>query len=360
MRAGYIVWIPFLFWFTALATLHAQIPFHQDSIQSIIQKVFKDSSAPGGVVLITQNHKVLFHQAYGMANLELKVPMSTEQNFQIGSLTKQFTAIAIILLEAQGKLKVSDQVVEHLPDFPHPQITIHHLLTHTSGLKDFTRMQVIKEIAQKEMSPSELVALFKNEPLDFEPGTKMEYNNSGYVLLGHLLETISGKTYADFIQAHIFQKAGMNHSRYATDRELVPNRAFGYHLKAQGYVNKTVINYSVPYASGALMATTTDLWKWQEALNDGKIVPANILQKAFTTYTLQDGSSIHYGYGWHLRSRHGLETREHGGSIFGFKSMAVYVPGLDLYVAGLSNCDCHSPTAMVQDLAAYLIRTSRH
>lgn len=354
-RSGYLYLILF-FLLPGVSPLQAQIQFRQDSIQSILRKVFKDRYAPGGVFLVAQHGQLLYHEALGQANMELMVPMKTDQVFQIGSMTKQFTAVAILLLEEQHKLKVTDRVVQHLPDFPNKEITIHHLLTHTSGLKDFTRMKVIKEIAQKEMTPTDLVALFKNEPLDFEPGTKMEYNNSGYVLLGHLIETISKDTYANFIQQNIFQKAGMTQSRYATDRSLIPQRALGYHLKDEGYVNKTVIHYSVPYASGALMSTTMDLWKWQQALNAGKIIANTSLQKAFTAYTLVDGSNIQYGYGWHIRSIQGMETREHGGSIFGYKSMAVYIPQLDLYVVGLSNCDCHSPTAVVQEIAAYLVR----
>ncbi|WP_390451241.1 serine hydrolase domain-containing protein, partial [Chryseobacterium sp. Alg-005] len=239
-------------------------------------------------------------------------------------------------------------------------ITIHHLLTHTSGIKDFTKMKSISDIAQKEMAPKMMVDFFKNEPADFKPGEKFDYNNSGYVLLGYLIELVSGEKYEDFIRKNIFEKVGMKNSYYASDRKVIKNRAYGYHKKDDGYVNKTMINFSVPYASGSLMSTVEDLVKWQNALNQNLLLKPEEIKKAFTKYKLNSGEEFTYGYGWHLKSINGVSTREHGGSVFGFKSMAVYIPDEDTYVIGLSNCDCHSPTQITKDIAQLVLESSKN
>lgn len=321
-------------------------------IDSLILKEFKDNAGPGGVFMVAKQGKVIYQKAFGKANLELQTNLTTEQVFQLGSMTKQFTAIAILMLEEQGKLDVKHTVSKYIPDYPSgDSITLHHLLTHTSGIKDFTRMKSLKDIAQKEMTPKMMVDFFKNEPVDFKPGEKFDYNNSGYVLLGYIIEIVSGETYEDFIQKYIFEKVGMNQSRYATDRQIIKQRAYGYQKKETGYVNKTVINFSVPFASGALMSTVSDMLKWQNALNKNMLLKGENSQKAFSKYKLNNGEEFTYGYGWHIKDLKGTPSREHGGSIFGFKTMGVYIPNQDIYVIGLSNCDCNSPTQLVRDIA---------
>ena len=276
-------------------------------------------------------------------------------------MTKQFTAIAILMLEEQGKLNVTQTVSKYVPDYPAgDSITIHHLLTHTSGIKDFTKMKSLRDSAQKEMTPIMLVDFFKNEPIDFKPGEKFEYNNSGYVLLGYIIELVSGETYEDYIKKQIFQKLGMNQSYYASDRQLIFKRAYGYQKKDSGYVNKTVISYSIPFASGSLMSTITDMLKWQNALNQHVLLKAETSKKAFSKYKLNSGAEFTYGYGWHIKEINGIPAREHGGSIFGYKTMAVYIPGKDIYVLGLTNCDCNSPTQLVKDIAALVLNSNKN
>jgi len=331
------------------------IPFSAQNIDqkidSLIQSAFKQAG-PGGVFLVAQKGEPIYKKAFGQANLELEVKVNTNSIFQIGSITKQFTAIAILMLEAQGKLNVNDPISNYIPSYPNGNtITIHHLLTHTSGIKDFTKMKTISDIAQKEMTPKQIVDFFKNEPVDFIPGEKFSYNNSGYVILGYIIELTSGETYEDFINKNIFEKLGMTNSLYASDRKVIKNRAYGYHKKSSGYVNKTVINFSVPFSSGSLMSTLDDLLKWQNALNKSLLLNSKQQTKAFTNHKLNNGQQIDYGYGWHLENSNGIVTREHGGSIFGFKSMAVYIPSEDIYVVGFSNCDCNSPTQLVKDIA---------
>jgi CubicO group peptidase (beta-lactamase class C family) len=251
--------------------------------------------------------------------------MTPENVFQIGSMTKQFTSVAILMLEQQGKLNVSDPVSKYIKDYPSgDKITIHHLLTHTSGIKDFTKMKALSTIAQKEMKPEMMV---------------------------YIIELVSGQTYEDFIKKNIFEKAGMTHSYYATDRQLIPKRAYGYHKKEHGFVNKTTISFSVPFSSGSLMSTVDDMLKWQQALNKNILLNPTETKKAFQKYTLNNGEEFTYGYGWHLKEINGTPDREHGGSIFGFKSMGVYIPSEDIYVIGFSNCDCHSPTEITRNIA---------
>lgn len=329
-------------------------------IDSLIATQFKDADGPGGVFMVARRGEAVYLKAFGKANLELSANLTPESVFQIGSMTKQFTAISVLMLEEQGKLSTADTVSKYIPDYPSGnKITIHHLLTHTSGIKDFTKMKSLRDIAQKEMTPRMLVDFFKNEPVDFAPGDKFEYNNSGYVLLGYIIELVSGQTYRDFVKTNIFDKAGMNQSYYASDRQVIKNRAYGYHKKEQGYVNKSIISFDLPFSSGSLMSTATDLLKWQNALNRTVLVSTGTLKKAFTAYTLNNNEKFTYGYGWHLRDIGGTPVREHGGSIFGFKSMGVYSPGDDIYVIGLSNCDCHSPTQVTIAIAELALKAYR-
>jgi len=335
-------------------TMDAQVQSkgYEKKIDSIIQTEFGNKNEPGGVFLISQNGKNLYRKAFGKANLELNVNMTPDNVFQIGSMTKQFTAIAILMLEQDGKLNTNDPVSKYIKDYPNgDKITIHHLLTHTSGIKDFTKIKSLSTIAQKEMKPEQMVNFFKNEPVDFAPGEKFDYNNSGYVVLGYIIELVSGTSYEDFIKKNIFDKIGMSHSYYASDRKVIPQRAYGYHKKEQGFVNKTVISFSVPFSSGSLMSTADDMLKWQQALNQNLLLNLKETQKAFQKYKLNNGEEFTYGYGWHLKEINGIPDREHGGSIFGFKSMGIYIPSEDIYMIGFSNCDCHSPTEVTRNIA---------
>ncbi|MFN1216519.1 serine hydrolase domain-containing protein [Chryseobacterium kwangjuense] len=346
--------------FLLLSFQSATAQTYEKKIDSLILTGFGNTNEPGGAFLATKKGKVIYRKAFGKANLELDVNMTPDNVFQIGSMTKQFTAVAILMLEQQGKLNVNDPVSKYIKDYPSgDKITIHHLLTHTSGIKDFTKMKALSGIAQKEMKPEMMVDFFKNEPVDFAPGEKFEYNNSGYVVLGYIIELVSGQTYEDFIKKNIFEKAGMSHSYYATDRLLIPKRAYGYHQKEYGFVNKTVISFSVPFSSGSLMSTVDDMLKWQQALNQNMLLNAAETKKAFQKYKLNNGEEFTYGYGWHLKDINGTPDREHGGSVFGFKSMGVYIPSEDIYVIGFSNCDCHSPTEITRNIAKIVLQSGK-
>ncbi|WP_347925697.1 serine hydrolase domain-containing protein [Pontimicrobium sp. SW4] len=311
-----------------------------------------ESIAPGAAFLIAKNGNVIYRKAFGQANLELNIPMKPENIFEIGSMTKQFTAIAILMLVEQGEIELTDEITKFIPDYPtdNKKITVHHLLTHTSGIKSYTRMKALNDIATKDLTPMELIDFFKDEPMDFNPGEKYRYNNSGYAILGYIIESISKQSYASFIEEHIFKKLDMTSSLFASHSKVIKNRVSGYHKK-EDYVNTRHISFSLPYAAGSLMSNVDDMLKWQEGLNDNRLVSKSTIDKAFTNYELNNGDSINYGYGWHIKELNGTPSREHGGSIFGFKSMGVYLPLEDIYVIGLNNCDCNSPTKITREIA---------
>ncbi len=325
-------------------------------IDNLLSEKFQPDNT-GAVFLVSKNGLPIYRKAFGKANLELEIDMQPENVFQIGSMTKQFTALSILMLEEQGKLAVKDKVVKYLPDYPNGKnITLHHLLTHTSGIKDYTKMKAIMGIAKKDHTPKELVDFFKNEPAISYPGEVFKYNNSGYALLGYIIEIASGQSYEDYVEKHIFEAVGMKNSRYANDREIIKNRAYGYHNRGQ-FSNRMTVSLTLPYAAGSLMSTVDDMLKWQQAINKNTLVKQSTINKAFTKYSLNSGQQFSYGYGWHLKDLSGMPIREHGGSVFGFKSMGVYVPSLDVYVVGLTNCDCNSPTQITRDIAEIMIKS---
>ena len=260
-----------------------------------------------------------------------------------------------MLLE-QGKLKLDDEITKFLPDYPtHGKtITVHHLLTHTSGIKSYTSMEGIRDIARKELSPIELIDFFKNEDMDFEPGEEYRYNNSGYIILGYIIEKLSDQSYAEFVAENIFEKIGMNASTYGSMTKIIKNRASGYQDN-DGYVNANFLDLSIPYAAGSLMSNVDDMLKWQQAIKKNVIIKQETIDLAFTNYTLNNGEAINYGYGWGLNDLNGVPSIEHGGGIFGFTTQGVYVPSEDLYVIVLTNCSCNSPGTVTTKIAALAI-----
>ncbi|MBL6447666.1 beta-lactamase family protein [Fulvivirga sp. 29W222] len=320
-------------------------------IDSLLNNKYTDSST-GGVFLVSIDGKSIYKKAFGLSNLELKTPMKINNVFEIGSLTKQFTAISILILAEQGKLNLNDTIKKFIPDYPNGElITIHELLTHTSGIKDFTKVKGLNTIAKEDLTPNELIDFFKSEPMNFKPGEKFEYCNAGYILLGYIIELVSGKSYNDFVEQNIFKKLDMVNSYYASHDKIIPNRALGYSQKNDHYVNTRYISFSIPYSSGSLMSTVEDMLKWQKAIEKHILISEESTVKAFTNYRLNNGEPINYGYGWHIKSINGMPSYEHGGSIFGYKSMGVYLPDNDIYVIALSNCGCNSPTEVTRKIA---------
>jgi len=324
-------------------------------IDKLLNEKF-NSNTSGAAILITQKGKTIYRKAFGQANLEQGVKMTPGNVFEIGSMTKQFTAVSILMLVEQGKIKLTDEITKFIPDYPTKghKITVHHLLNHTSGIKSYTRIRKLFSVARNDMKPLELIKFFRDEPMDFNPGEQYKYNNSAYVILGYIIEKTSGISYEEYVQKNIFDTLNMTNSTYASHTKLIKNRAAGYHNR-NGYQNARYISFTLPYAGGSLMSTIDDLNTWQQALTHNKLLKKETLQKAHTNYTLNNGDKINYGYGWNIKTINNTLSLEHGGSIFGFKSMGVYIPSTDVYVVILTNCDCISPTKLTREVTGIML-----
>ena len=296
---------------------------------------------PGAAALVIQNGKVVLRKGYGLANLDLGVPVSPDMVFELGSITKQFTAASILLLQERGQLRVEDDITRYLTDYPtHGEtITIEHLLTHTSGIPSYTGLPEWISRVREDMTLQTLIALFKDKPLEFKPGEKWAYNNSGYILLGAIIEKVSGKSYEQFVEEEIFGKLGMKSSRYGHAREVVPRRASGYSRDGDGFRNAEYLSMTQPYAAGSLLSTVDDLAIWEKALGSEALLKKASLDRMFTPYKLKAGTNTYYGYGIGATDFEGQRLLEHGGGIFGFVTHMVRVPEKGLLVAILSNND---------------------
>lgn len=309
---------------------------------------------PGATVLVSRKGQVIYQKGFGMADMELKVPMRAEMVFRIGSISKQFTAVAILQLMEKGKLSLQDDIKKFIPDYPTHgyTITVEHLLTHTSGIKSYTSMSSFDSIMNMHMKPLEMIAYFKNQPMDFAPGTQWNYNNSGYFILGYIIEKVSGLTYEEYVKENLFKPASMTNSAYGNDTRIIANRAKGYQQGKEGYENARPLSMTLPYAAGSLVSTVEDLWKWNQAVHAYKLVSKESLQKAFTDYKLTNGKPTKYGYGWGFNEVQGAATIEHSGGINGFVTDALYIPTQDIFIAIFANCDCRSLDMEGPQLAA--------
>ncbi len=312
------------------------------------------ADGPGATILVAKDGKPVYRKAFGKANLELNVPMTPENVFELGSITKQFSAVAILMLMEQGKLSLSDEITKYIPDYPThgKKITIHHLLNHTSGIRSYTDVPGFKKMARTDMTPMELINAFKNEPMDFDPGEKWNYNNSGYILLGYIIEKASGKSYENFIEENIFKRLGMTHSWYGSKGQVIPNRASGYQPAPGGFANADYLSMTLPYAAGSLMSTVDDMLLWSQAIHNNILITKENRQKAFTNYALNNGELVNYGYGWGPNDINGIVSIEHGGGIFGYTTMGIYIPAENLYVIVLTNNTAVSPGDVAIKIAA--------
>ena len=305
------------------------------SIEAALAPHFK-ADEPGATVIVTRDGKTLYRGAFGLANLEKKTPLKPDDVLRIGSLTKQFTAVAILILADQGKLNISDPITRHLTDYPKTgeAVTIEHLLTHTSGVPSYTDSPEYGANMAKAVSVNEMIARFKDQPLKFTPGSRWEYSNSGYFLLGAIIERVAGTSYADFVEKNIFVPLGMKDSAYEGFERSGKKRV-------EGYGGRNIIapplDMSQPYAAGSLLSSVDDLAKWDAAIAAGKLLKAATWKRAFTPYTHTDGSKAVYGYGWGVRKLQGQDAMAHSGGINGFTSYGVHVPESKVYAAMLFN-----------------------
>lgn len=296
---------------------------------------------PGATVVVMKDGKVLLRKAYGLANLSNKETLQADHVMRLGSITKQFTAVAILQLIEAGKMALNDPVTKFFPDYPETgkTVTIEHLLTHTSGIPSYTGKPGFVASANKDISVSGMVDSFKNDALEFEPGSTFRYNNSGYFLLGAIIEKVSGETYANYVAKHIFTPLGMNNTAHEGHERSQQARAQGYSQRTDSFEPSMKISMTQPYAAGSLTSTVDDLAKWDTAITAGKLLKADSWKRAFTSYKLKNGQDTNYAYGWGVGEFEKQPMISHGGGIPGFSTFALRLPKDKVFVAVLNNAD---------------------
>ena len=294
-----------------------------------------------GTVLVAEKGQVIFKKGYGMANMEWNIPNAPDTKFRLGSITKQFTSMLIMQLVEKGKLKLTGKITDYLPDYPKAtgdKITIHHLLTHTSGIPNYTNFpKFFETLSRDPYTPDAFVKKFSEMPLDFEPGSKYSYSNSGYFLLGVLVEKVTGKSYADVLQENILTPLQLKDTGYDLFSPILPKRAAGYEKRSGRYINAPYLDMSIPYAAGSLYSTVEDLYRWDQALYTDKLLSASSKATMFTPFL--DG----YAYGWGVRKtkigdlKDSLLAIEHTGGINGFNTIISRIPKDKQLVVLLNN-----------------------
>ena len=329
-----------------------------DRLDASLGQYFRPD-APGAVVLVQREGKTILRKAYGLADLTTRQPLTPETPMRLGSLTKQFTAVAVLLLADEGKLALTDDITRFLPDYPTQgrKITVEHLLTHTSGIPNFTARPDYLPRQAQDATVDGMIARFRDDPLQFDPGTRFSYSNSGYFLLGAIIEKASGQPYAQFLAQRIFIPLGMRDTAYEGHERSAARRAVGYTGTGGRFVPTDALSMTQPYAAGALVSTVDDLARWNAAIGAGKLLKEATWRKAFTPYTLADGTSTRYGYGWGIGDWQGAPFVSHGGGINGFATYAARLPRQDVFVAVLENADMDrmAPEALARKAAAIAI-----
>ena len=323
------------------------------TIDSILSELYKPDE-PGAAVIITKNGESIFRKGYGLANLELGIPIEPHMVFRLGSITKQFTAVSILMLYEQGKLDLEDEITKYLPDYPTHghKITIEHLLHHTSGIKSYTNTDECMENITVDLTVEKMIDTFKYQPMEFAPGEKYNYNNSGYFLLGAIIEKISGMTYIEFLQKHIYEPLGMKNSYYEMPNLIIPGRAAGYMKVDEGFENCVYLSMTQPYAAGSLASSVDDMAIWDEALYTEKLVKQETLKKAWTSAKLNNGEEIGYGYAWAVANFQDTNLVMHGGDIPGFSTEGFRFPDDHIYVAILTNREVPIPDVLPYKLGS--------
>ena len=299
------------------------------------------ANAPGAAVIVVKDGKTVLRKAYGIADVTGMQPLRADMSMRLGSITKQFTAVAILMLAEEGKLALNDEITRFFPDYPTRgrAITVEHLLTHTSGIVSYTSRPEYPLTMARDVSVAGMIDSFKNDPLEFEPGTAYRYNNSGYFLLGAIIEKVSGRSYANFLAQRIFVPLGMENTAYEGFERGKAPRAAGHTSVAQGFGHSEPLSMSQPYAAGALVSTVDDLARWDAAIRQGRLLTPGSWRHAFTPHTLAGGKSTGYGYGWAIGELQGARAVFHDGGINGFLTYALRLPEQGVFVAILSNAD---------------------
>jgi CubicO group peptidase (beta-lactamase class C family) len=338
--------------FLALASAAGAAPAQDDFAAKARELLLAHEAARGfaGAALVMRGEEVLLSTGIGPADREHGVPNTPETVFRIGSVTKQFTAAAILLLAERGRLSTADPVCKFVAECPEAwqPITVHHLLTHTSGIPNFTSFADYPERMSQPSPPEKTLERFRDRPLNFAPGARFEYSNSGYVLLGYILEKVAGEPYAKFLRENLLAPAGLAATGYDDTTTLVPRRAAGYSRRGEGFVNADFLDMTIPHAAGALYSTTGDLCRWTRALHDGKVLSEDSLASLFRP------EKNNYAYGWNVAPVFDRPHRSHGGGINGFSAALSYFPEEKVCIAVLGNVEQAATGPIARDLAAIL------
>ncbi len=298
---------------------------------------------PAVSILVARDGKILFQKAYGLADRERKVAATPQTRIRIGSITKQFTASAILKLQEEGKLSVTDKLSKYIPDFPRgDEVTLTHLLTHTSGIHNYTDRPGFVDSVTKPITLPDLVQLFKKDPYDFDPGKKWRYDNSGYTLLAFVIRKVSGETFADYLQKTFFVPLGMNDTRVRQAYAQLSNEALGYKYDGDGKFSRAVDwNLSRVSGAGDIDSTVGDLFRWNEAVFNGKVLSEASLKAAFTPVSMTNPEEKDptggYGFGWGIVTLRGAQEITHTGGLPGYSSFLTRLPREKFTVAVLAN-----------------------
>ncbi len=342
LRSGIVVAVALALWSgppaRAQAVAEAEEPLAAQ-VERMFAAAYPDVDGPGAALLVVQDGAVVYRGARGMADVELGVELSADHVFRLGSITKQYTAAAILLLEERGQLSVGDPITKYLPDYPTHghEITIEHLLTHTSGIYNYTDVAgYMDQPVRRDVTTDELIDTFRSLDMEFAPGERWDYSNSGYVLLGAIIEQVSGQSYAEFMEENVFEPLGLEATHYGGS-QIVPGRVRGYQIDGEGFANAPYISMSHAHAAGALLATVDDLAAWDAALAGGELISEASYRRMTSPYVLADGEEAAYGYGFSVTKLRDLPVIHHGGGIHGFSTFGLRVPSERVYVAALSN-----------------------
>jgi D-alanyl-D-alanine carboxypeptidase len=326
-------------------------------VETLVAEAMKRPEAAALSVAVARGDELVYSKGHGKAELEFGALADERTLFRIGSITKQYTAAAIVKLAEEGKLAIDDPLVEHLGDYPaSEELTLRHLLTHTGGVPSYTGLGPPWEAHRShELADEELVALFKDLPLEFAPGERWNYSNSGYYLLGMVVAEVSGKPYARSLEETFFTPLGLERTRYDSNSDVIPNRAQGYAFEGGRHHNDGLIGMSQPGAAGALLSTAGDLVRWQQALVSGRVVSGESYAEMTLSYMLTDGRETNYGMGLQLDTLAGQRCVWHGGGIDGFNSVLLYWPDAELHVAVISSSERLRADALGLEIGAALL-----
>ncbi len=321
----------------AAATAKPLDPAVTRRIDADVRRVLERSGAPSAVIAIVDDGRVVYRKAYGLRDSERKLAATTDTHYEIGSITKQFTAAAILQLQEAGKLRIDDKLSKYLPDAPHAdEVTLRQLLSHTSGLPEYLDGPDVETAATKPATFAQLMARIQGKPLEFTPGSRMVYNNTGYILLGRVIEQLSRQSYRDYVRAHLIEPAGMTHTYTVADEPRLPDMAVGYERVNGRLERKLPIHDSWGWSAGHLVSTLEDLQKWNRALTEGKIVSAASYAEMTTPTVVAQGQSD-YGLGLFVDTVEGQPRIGHTGGSFGFTTANEFFPGQNVRIIAFTN-----------------------